>query len=68
MLKFVYYRFELFINKKILLLPIGLFFLICAGMISIRARVDLFISSVITIIEILVMGGGTVKFPKQVFF
>ena len=65
--KFIYHRFGIFINKPGYLLPVGLFYVVSAVMLVVRARVDILIAVVIAIVELLWMGGGTVKYPKQNF-
>ena len=67
MTKLLYYRLPFFMDKRGYLIPIGCFYVACAVMVVWRARVDLLLALVLAVIEVMYMGGGTIKYPKHVF-
>ena len=42
-------------------------YLVGAAMLVLHARVDLVVAVGVAVVEVLLMGGGTVKYPKLVF-
>ena len=67
LIKKVYHRLPYYISHRAELIPFFVTFLAACAMIVFKARLDLFLAIVIAILEITLLGGGTVKYPKQVF-
>ena len=62
--KIMYYRLKEIKTKPLLIIPIVIFFMMSGLMFVMKARVDLLIGVVIALIEVDLMGGGTIKYPK----
>lgn len=65
--KFVYYRLPYFMEKRGLFWLIGAVYICGAAMLMLRGRVDLVVGVGMAVVEVGLMGGGTIKYPKQVF-
>ena len=48
-------------------LPIGFMYVVSAFMFLYRARVDLMVGVLIAMVDVLMLRGGTIKYPKLVF-
>ncbi len=64
MTKIVYYRMKEVKTNPLYIIPITITFIISGFMFVMKARVDLLVAVVIALIEIDLMGGGTIKYPK----
>lgn len=51
-------------TNPLYIIPITITFIISGFMFVMKARVDLLVAVVIALIEIDLMGGGTIKYPK----
>jgi hypothetical protein len=65
--KYVYHRLPQLIKRPGMLLGLLSVYVLSAVMIVVKSRIDLLIGVVVAIVELVWMGGGTVKFPKLVY-
>ena len=65
--KYIYHRLPQLLNRPALLLGLLSVYVLAAVMIVVRSRIDLLIGVMVAVVELVWMGGGTVKFPRLVF-
>jgi hypothetical protein len=65
--KFVYYRFDYFLHNRGKFAMIGLVYLVFAAVFMLKGRIDLFLGVLTAVLDVTLMRGGTIKYPKMVY-
>jgi hypothetical protein len=65
--KITYYNLNNILASPLSLAAIGVTYTVFMAMIAVTNRVDILVSLVVALIDIALMAGGTIKFPKEVY-
>jgi hypothetical protein len=67
MTKILFYRLPYLCQRPLSIFAITVTYLVSFGMVILKGRIDLCVGVVVGIIELWLMQGGTIKYPKEVF-
>jgi hypothetical protein len=65
--KATYYNLNNILASPLSLAAIGVAYTVFMAMIAATNRVDILVSLVVALLDIALMAGGTIKFPKEVY-